>query len=99
MNECRYHWPVAASSVHDGPTARNCDVQSLGGPPSAVPSRHTYQSRFALSRLARESSNHGCWSDVWFGTQSMTTRMPRAWQVSTSASKSASVPKTGSTSQ
>ena len=25
----------------------------------------------------RDSTNHGCWSEVWFGTQSTMTRMPR----------------------
>ena len=60
MNECRYYWPVRASSVQAGPTASNSDRQSFGGPPSGAPSRHTYQSRFGLSRLERESANHGC---------------------------------------
>ena len=31
------------------------------------------------SRRARVSTNHGCWSDVWLGTQSSSTRMSRAW--------------------
>ena len=93
MNECRYHWPVASSKVHAGPTALNCDVQSLGT------SRQTYQSRLGSSRELREAWNHGCWSEVWFGTQSMTIRMPRAWHSATRWSKSSSVPKIGSTSR
>ena len=61
--------------------------------------RHQYQSRFGLSGLERDSANHGCSSDVWLTTRSMISRMPRAWTASSSASKSASVPKTGSMSR
>ena len=93
MKECRYHWPVASSKVHAGPTALNCEVQSFGR------SRQTYQSRFGSSRELREASNHGCRSEVWLGTQSITTRMPRSWHAATRASKSSSVPKIGSTSR
>ena len=64
------------SKVHAGPTASNADTQSFGGPPP-TPSRHTYQSRFGSSREERAASNHGWRSDVWFGTQSSTTRMSR----------------------
>jgi hypothetical protein len=99
MNECRYHWPVASSYVHAGPTASNSDIQLFGGPPSEAPSRQTYQSRLGLSRDARDSTNHSWRSELWFGTQSTTTRMPRACDASTSRSKSSSVPKIGSTSQ
>ena len=28
-------------------------------------SLHTYQSRFGLRRDERDSTNQGCWSDVW----------------------------------
>ena len=41
-------------------------------------SRQTYQSRFGSSRDARLPTNHGCWSEVWFGTQSSRTRHVRA---------------------
>ena len=99
MNECRYHWPVASSNVHAAPTASNVERQSFGGRRRARPSRQTYQSRFGSSRDERDSTNHGCRSDVWFGTQSTTTLMPRAWPPAISRSKSASVPNTGSTSQ
>ena len=78
MNECRYHWPVCSSNVHAGPTASNAETQSLGGPPPGAPSRHTYQSRFGSSRAERDAWNHGWRSEVWFGTQSSTTRMPRS---------------------
>ena len=98
-NECRYHWPVASSKVHAGPAALNTDSQSLGGPPSGAPSRHTYQSRFGSSRLERDASNHGCRSDEWFGTQSRMIRIPRAWHALVRASKSSSVPNCGSMSQ
>jgi hypothetical protein len=43
-------------------------IQLFGAEPSGFASRHTYQSRFGLSRDARDSMNHGCWSLVWFGT-------------------------------
>ena len=98
MNECRYHWPVRSSYVHAGPTAENAETQSFGGPPS-IPSRHTYQSRFGSSREDRAASNQAWRSEVWFGTQSSTTRIPRAWHASTSASRSSSDPNCGSTSQ
>ena len=41
--------------------------------------------------------NHGCWSDVWFGTKSRISFSPRACAASIRRSKSASVPKSGST--
>ena len=47
----------------------------------------------------RDSTNHGCWSEEWLGIQSSSTRSPRSWAAATRASTSASVPKTGSTSQ
>jgi hypothetical protein len=72
--------------------------QLLGGR-SGVPSRHTYQPRFGDVRDARDSTNQGCWSLVWFGTQSTSTRSPRSWASATRRSKSASVPNSGSTSQ
>ena len=75
------------------PTALNTDSQSLGA------SRQTYQSRLGFSRLERDSTNHGCWSELWFGTQSSTILISRAWHCAISSSRSPSVPKTGSTSQ
>ena len=59
------------------PQRTNAERQLFGGPPSGAPSRQTYQSRFGLSRLERDAWNHGCWSEVWFGTQSSTTLMSR----------------------
>jgi len=47
---------------------------------------------------ASASTNHRCWSEKWFGTMSIVTRILRACASATSASKSASVPKSGSTS-
>ena len=44
---------MVSSYVHAGPTAANVDVQLLGS------SRQTYQSRLGLSRLERDSTNHG----------------------------------------
>ena len=50
--------------------------QLFGGPPS-TPWCHTYQSRFGLSRLERDSRNQGCSSELWFNTRSRITRIPR----------------------
>ena len=41
------------SNVQAGPP--NCDTQLLGGPPSGLPSRQMYQSRFGLLRDDRLS--------------------------------------------
>ena len=40
--------------------------------------RHQYQSRFGLSGDERDSTNHGCSSDVWLTTRSMTSFIPRS---------------------
>ena len=98
-NECRYHWPVASSKVHALPARGNELIQLLGGEPSGRESAQTYQSRLGLSLEERDSRNQGWRSEVWLGTRSITTRMPRAWASATSRSKSSRVPKTGSTSQ
>ncbi len=74
-------------------------IQLLGGPPSGAGSRQMYQSRLGSVRDERDASNHACSVEVWLGTQSISTRMPAAWHSATRASKSASVPNTGSTSQ
>ena len=55
----------------------------------------TYQSAFGLSRLWRDSTNHGCWSEVWLMTRSAMTRMPRAWASTSSASMSSTEPDSG----
>jgi hypothetical protein len=99
MNECRYHCSVASSYVHAPPTAGNAESQLFGGVSGPPPSRQTYQSRFGFSREDRDSTNHGCWSEVWLGTKSTTTLMPRSCAAATRASKSASVPNCGSTSR
>jgi hypothetical protein len=41
------------------PLPPNSDSQSLGGPPSGLPSRQIYQSRFGLSRELLLSMNQG----------------------------------------
>jgi len=87
----------AASKVQAGPP--NSLSQLLGGPPSPRGSRQTYQSRFALLRDERLSTNHGCWSEVWFGTKSRMMRRPLPCAAATSRSKSASDPKIGSIAQ
>ena len=41
--------------------------------------------------------NHGCWSEVWFMTKSMITRMPREWAAFRKSLKSSMSPNSGST--
>jgi len=65
---------VASSSVQAGPP--KTERQLFGGA-LPRPSRQWYQSRFGDDREERDSMNHGCRSDVWLGTQSISTRMPR----------------------
>ena len=48
---------------------------------------------------ARAALNHSCSLEVWLGTRSTITLMPSAFAVAIMASKSASVPNLGSTSQ
>ena len=36
----------------------------------------------AVRVVAAMAWNHGCWSEVWFMTKSMITRMPRSWAAS-----------------
>ena len=62
----RYDWPVASSRSQAGPPKSL--IQLLGAAPSGPASRQTYQSRLGLVRDERLSTNHGCRSDVWFGT-------------------------------
>jgi hypothetical protein len=52
---------------------------------SASVSLHTYQSRLGVVGELRASWNHGCWSEVWFTTSSVITRMPRACAASRNA--------------
>ena len=94
--------PLAGGLVEGpGPSAREGTAltQLLGGEPSGRESAQTYQSRLGLSLEERDSRNQGWRSEVWLGTRSITTRMPRAWASATSRSKSSRVPKIGSTSQ
>ena len=58
-------------------------------------SLHTYQSRRGLSRELRASWNHGCLSEVWFSTSSVTTRSPRSCAAARNAVKSSIVPYIG----
>ena len=48
---------------------------------------------------ARAARNSGCSDEQWLGTRSTMTRSPSPWAVDTRASKSPSVPNSGSTSQ
>ena len=52
-----------------------------------------------LLRDERDSTNHACRSELWFGTQSISTLRPRPWASATRVSKSSNVPNSGSTSQ
>ncbi|HVL04718.1 MAG TPA: hypothetical protein VM388_01940 [Acidimicrobiales bacterium] len=95
-NRCRYHWPVASSQLHASPPKAAFQLLGLV---VGSPSTQMYQSRLGLSRPDRDSTNHGCWSEVWFGTQSTITWMPRWCASARRRSKSARVPNSGSTSQ
>ena len=44
-------------------------------------SRQTYQSRNGESGPVRADWNHGCSTEVWLGTRSAITRMPRSCAV------------------
>jgi hypothetical protein len=74
------------------------DSQLFGGVPSGFGSAQTYQSARAFVRFGG-FPNQGCWSEVCDSTRSIITRRPSWCAVSTRASKSASVPNIGSTSQ
>ena len=87
---------MASSHVQASPP--NAAFQLLGNV-AGSPSTQMYQSRLGLSRDDLASTNHGCWSEVWFGTQSTITRMPRPWASVRRRSKSSRVPNRGSTSQ
>ena len=103
-NRCRYHSPGVPSSatvrVHAGPPKIDC--QSFGGssPPGPRPGRNQNSSRTASPGSAASASrNHGCASEQWFGTRSMTSRSPAACASAMSSSASARVPNTGSMSR
>ena len=93
---------VLPGGVIEGPG--RCPLAELGQPvvgrtSPGSGSRQMYQSRFALVRDDRLSTNHGCSIELWLGTQSSSTLMPRSWNPATSLSRSSRVPKTGSTSR
>jgi len=54
-----------------------------------------YQSAFGLPRDERDSTNHGCWSLVWFMTRSAMTRIWRRCASSRNAARSSEVPRSG----
>ena len=82
---------------HAGPP--NIAGQLVGGVPSSRGSAQTYQSALGLSAEEADSTNHGWRSEVCDSTWSMTTFNPSSCARATSPSKSASVPKIGSTSR
>ena len=74
----RYHWPVASSRVHAGRVA--AERAALPVVRAAPPSRRGGRARCTSRRFGdvrrgdrRDSTNHGCWSEVWLGTQSTRT--------------------------
>ena len=96
----QHPWFRASRSARDDPKREWYlwrDPGPGGGPPSGAGSRHRYQSRFGSSRELRDAANHGCWSEVWFGTKSQMTRSDRAWASASRRSKSSSEPNSGST--
>ena len=52
----------------------------------------TYQSRYFEFGSRRAAWNHGCWSEVWLTTRSISTRMPRCFAPWVNSTKSPSVP-------
>ena len=60
-------------------------------------SDHTYQSWYGESGPCRADWNHGCCTEVWLGTRSAMTRMPRSWAVRRNSTTSPTVPTRGST--
>ena len=93
MNECRYHCPVALveASTRGRPPGTRTSSRSAARRCRRRRARRT--SRGAGCRASeRDSRNHGWRSELWLGTQSTTTRMPRAWASSSRRSKSSSVP-------
>ena len=74
--------PAAAVPASQAEPPKN-DTQLFGGTgrPRRRPagSRQRYQSACSLSRLERESTNHGWRWLVWLRTRSRTTASPRSW--------------------
>ena len=78
------------------------DSQLFGGssPYCPRPSRKMNMSRSGLpAGAARAAWNAACWSEQWLGTRSTIIRRPSRVASAIMASKSASVPNRGSTSQ
>ena len=73
-----------------GPVRARLHPFARRAPPVPVPLGESFDER--------DSTNHGCSSEVWLTTRSMTIRMPRAWACSRSSSKSSRVPNVGSMS-
>ena len=77
---------------------RDAVSSGRGSAPSGPrPSRKRNRARSGLPGAeARAAMNHGGWSEQWFATMSMTTRMPWRCASSTSSSNSARSPYAGS---
>ena len=80
----------SCSSSRSGARHRRCHVHRGTG---------SERARRLPGADANAAWNQGCALDVWFGTMSTITRMPRAWASEISPSRSARVPKSGSTSR
>ena len=66
--------PVARSKVHVGPSKR---LPSRSGQPSGLQGRPDVPVAAGRARAERASRNQECRSEVWFGTRSRSTRIPR----------------------
>ena len=98
----QHPWFLASRSSREDPRRdwyAWADPAPHGGPPPGAGSAHTYQSRLGSSRDERDATNQGCWSDVWLGTKSSISFIPRACVAASSESKSAIVPNSGSMSR
>ena len=80
--------PAPSRASHAGPP--NTARQSFGGsePSSPRPGRKTYRARSGEpGPAASAATNHGCSSEVWFGTMSSSTRRPSRCASSISATR------------
>ena len=90
---CRYHWPDAASRVQAGAVRSKDDTQLLGGAPSGVASRHTYQSRWAWSAARPGVEEPGVLVGGVVGDPVDDHLEPEGVGLATSRSNSSRVPK------
>jgi Na+/H+ antiporter 1 len=95
------NWPTPRSRACGWRCRRTTGSSScsIPGPADRTPARNTGTACRAASRSAWLPSSRGvARSEMWFGTQSTMSLMPRRWAPASRSSKSARVPNTGSTS-